>query len=488
MDDIVEVSQSSVSPSSPSSSWLCNPNKAYYRFVVLFFNCLLTFGSYFCFDMPSVLQDDFTGTYGINCTFDKDTNKTICVEHLGLTETQYNLLYTVYAWMNAAVVVGSGVLIDKLGHRVGALLFSTLCVVGSTIFAAGYFFKGTKSMFVLFLVGRLLFGAGNGSLTIAQNKISAFWFEGKELAFAFGVTLAFSRLGSVINFLLTGDFVKAHGLKWTLWGGAMLCGTGAMSAIILFFLDKLGTARLVHEEEEMTGKKEKRKMRFGDIRHLSVQFWLLVITTMFFYNTVFPFVADASQFIQETYHFSEKKSAYIAGSVYDISLILTPLLGLSVDYVGYRGILATSCAFFTIPVFFILAFTSLHPLVGTLLLGLTYSAAAGSLWPSVPLVVNPGVLGTALGLMTSVQMIGIGLCNLVVGSILDTKSVHKWKYVMIFLFGNSIVCVIASICLNIVDWRREGILNKTKKKMKKKVILIGQDTDPLIDNDNSVNA
>lgn len=31
-----------------------------YRFVVLFFNCMLTFGSYFCFDMPSVLQDTFT--------------------------------------------------------------------------------------------------------------------------------------------------------------------------------------------------------------------------------------------------------------------------------------------------------------------------------------------------------------------------------------------------------------------------------------------
>ena len=47
-----------------------------------------------------------------------------------------------------------------------------------------------------------------------------------------------------------------------------------------------------------------------------------------------------------------------------------------------------------------------------------------SLWPSAPLVVNPGVLGTALGLMTSMQMIGIGVCSLVVGAILD-----KCKYV-----------------------------------------------------------
>uniref|UniRef100_A0A670Z7D4 Uncharacterized protein n=1 Tax=Pseudonaja textilis TaxID=8673 RepID=A0A670Z7D4_PSETE len=37
------------------------PFAAYYRFLVLFFNCLLTFGSYFCFDIPSVLQEQFQG-------------------------------------------------------------------------------------------------------------------------------------------------------------------------------------------------------------------------------------------------------------------------------------------------------------------------------------------------------------------------------------------------------------------------------------------
>ncbi|KAI8508892.1 hypothetical protein Bbelb_127400 [Branchiostoma belcheri] len=38
-----------------------SPDSACYRFLVLFFNCMLTFGSYFCFDMPSVLQDVFQG-------------------------------------------------------------------------------------------------------------------------------------------------------------------------------------------------------------------------------------------------------------------------------------------------------------------------------------------------------------------------------------------------------------------------------------------
>ena len=45
----------------------------------------------------------------------------------------------------------------------------------------------TLKLYPLMLVGRLLFGAGNGSLSITQNKFTAYWFDGKELAMAFGM-------------------------------------------------------------------------------------------------------------------------------------------------------------------------------------------------------------------------------------------------------------------------------------------------------------
>lgn len=110
---------------------------AYYRFVVLFFNCLLTFGSYFCFDIPSVLQDQFQGVshrkgeltdsllidslsviivnttkavhrfadwlpsiqQNLTCPNATVINGTTdCVLGLGMSPQQYNLLYAIYAW------------------------------------------------------------------------------------------------------------------------------------------------------------------------------------------------------------------------------------------------------------------------------------------------------------------------------------------------------------------------------------------------------
>uniref|UniRef100_A0A3Q3C6Y6 Lysosomal dipeptide transporter MFSD1 n=1 Tax=Haplochromis burtoni TaxID=8153 RepID=A0A3Q3C6Y6_HAPBU len=399
--------------------------KAYYRFVVLFFNCLLTFGSYFCFDIPSVLQDQFQGN--LTCPNATVINGTVdCVEGLGMTPQQYNLLYAIYAWTNAVVVILAGFLIDKLGNRFGVFLFSFLCVLGSSLFALGSHFKGSPYLLPLMLTGRLLFGSGNGSLTIVQNRITAFWFKGKELALAFGLTLAFSRLGSVLNFFLTQKFEEKYGMQWTLWGG-----------------------------------------RIQDVKLLSVTYWLLVLTIMFFYNGIFPFIADASKFIQDKYsYYSQKEAAYIAGAVYDSSLVLSASVGILIDYVGLRGVFAVACAVLTLPVFGLLAFTFVPPLVSTIWLGVTYSFAAASMWPSIPLVVPQATLGTAMGLATSVQMIGIGISNLVVGQILGTKSsetkipLWRWQRMMIFMLANTISCIVTSVLLNVVDHRQVRHLSR----------------------------
>ncbi|XP_069503079.1 lysosomal dipeptide transporter MFSD1-like [Ambystoma mexicanum] len=441
--------------------------RAYYRFLVLFFNCLLTFGSYFCFDIPSVLQDQFQGN--LTCSNGTRPNGTSdCVEGLGMTPEQYNLLYAIYAWTNALVVIVAGFLIDKLGNRFGVFLFSFLTVLGSSVFALGAHFKGTPYLLPLMLTGRLLFGSGNGSLTIVQNRITAFWFRGKELALAFGLTLSFSRLGSVLNFFFTQQFESHFGMQWTLWGGTILCVLGFCSAITVSILDKVGMKQL-----GLSGviQEESKKLRIKDVRLLPLRYWLLVITIMFFYNGVFPFVADASKFIQDKYTgYSQREAAYIAGAVYDSSLVLSAAVGILIDYVGLRGVFAVLCAVMTLPVFALLAFTFVPPLVSTLWLGITYSFAAASMWPSIPLVVPQATLGTAMGLATSVQMIGIGLSNLIVGHILGTTSsdtkipLWRWQQMMIFMLANTIGCICTAVVLNVFDFRQGGALNKTTKR------------------------
>ncbi|XP_068102846.1 lysosomal dipeptide transporter MFSD1-like [Hyperolius riggenbachi] len=384
-----------------------------------------------------------------------------------MTPEQYNLLYAIYAWTNALVLVFAGLLIDKLGNRFGLFLFSFLAVLGSSIFALGSHFKGTHYLLPLMLTGRLLLGAGNGSLRIVQNRITSIWFKDKELALAYGLTLSFSRLGSVFNFFFTQRFEEHFGIQWTLWGGTILCVLGFCIAAIVGVLDTVGMKQL-----GLDGTlQEAYKKLVQDMRLLPLRYWLLVLTITFFYSAVFPFVADASKFIQDKYSgYDQRTTSYITGAVYDSSLVLSAIAGILIDYVGMRGILSVLCAVLTLPVFALLAFTFVPPLVSTLWLGVTYSFAAVSMWPSIPLLVPQATLGTAIGLATSVQMLGIGLSNLVVGRILGTKSseakipLWRWRQMMIFMLANTIAWVATAVILNIVDKKQGGELNKMTKK------------------------
>ena len=162
------------------------------RYKVLVCACLLTFGSYYCFDMPSVLETQIT--YTMVDRFEPDKGATL-----------YNLFYAVYSWTNMATSLLAGLLVDKYGVVPAVFLFLSFCFVGQSIWSYGASLESTTSgtRFVIMFAGRFIFGMGGGSITIAQNAITAYWFAGRELAMAFGLTLSVARLGSALNFNLT---------------------------------------------------------------------------------------------------------------------------------------------------------------------------------------------------------------------------------------------------------------------------------------------
>ncbi|TWW81391.1 major facilitator superfamily domain-containing protein 1-like [Takifugu flavidus] len=445
------------------------PFTGYYRFVVLLFNCLQTFGSFFCYDIPSVLQDQFQGN--LTCPNATEVNGTVdCVLGMGMTPQQYNLLFAVHSWASVVVTLMSGFLIDKFGNFFGIYLFSILCILGSALFALGSHFNGTPYLLPLMLAGRLILGAGSGSVVVLQDRITAFWFKGKEMGMAFGVTIGFSRLGSVLNFFITHHFEQTYGLQWILWGGALLCVFAFGTALIVGFLDQMGIKQLGLDR---IIKEESSKIRIQDVKLLPLRYYLLTLSITFFYNIILPLVADASKFILDKFSgYSQEEAANVAGTIYITALVFTTVAGCLIDFVGLRGIILLACTILTLPVSAILAFTNVSPLISTLWLGLTYSFVAVSTWPSIALVVPRATLGTAIGVTGAVSVAGTGISNLIIGSILGTKNgkakipLWRWQWMMIYLLFNNICCIITSVLLNISDHRQDGILNKTRKSSK----------------------
>ena len=86
------------------------------------------------------------------------------------------------------------------------------------------------------LAGRVLFGFGGESLTVAQSALVSVWFQDKELAFALGINLSIARIGGVINNVLSPIFwTDGH---FSLWFGLIVCGVSFFCCVLLTRLDK----------------------------------------------------------------------------------------------------------------------------------------------------------------------------------------------------------------------------------------------------------
>eukprot|EP01094_Clydonella_sp_ATCC50884_P024691 TRINITY_DN6262_c0_g1_i1.p1 TRINITY_DN6262_c0_g1~~TRINITY_DN6262_c0_g1_i1.p1 ORF type:complete len:478 (+),score=140.48 TRINITY_DN6262_c0_g1_i1:87-1520(+) len=406
-----------------------HPDSLPYRLVVLFFTCLLTFGSYFCFDQPSALQD-------------------MMQDQLDIDNFQFNLLYSVYSFSNMIMVIFGGYFVDKLGTRPCTVLFVLLIFTGQVLFSLGT----TLEYYPLALAGRIIFGTGGGSISVVQNSIVSHWFKGKELAFAFGVALTSSRLGSVLNFFFSSPLANATSLNFALWFGAGLCCLSMTAAACFVVLD-LRASRITGRDPATSA----RKIRVQDIKELPLSFWLLSFICMFFYSVVFPFIADAPKFFVHKWGYSSDHASIIGGICYDVSLLLSPFLGMLVDRIGQRGILVLVASTMLIVPMQLFAGTTVNPIIGMVVLGTAYSLAAASLWPSVALVVPLRVVGTALGVMTSIQMLGVSMWNLVVGYTLDHAG---YTMMTIVLMCTAMMAVVLSVALIYNDSRKGGVLSK----------------------------
>ena len=160
-------------------------------------------------------------------------------------ETYFSLLYTLYSVPNIILPFFGGFFVDKIGVRLCLIIFVCLIAAGQVVFAFGVSIKSWPVMFV----GRIIYGFGGESISVANSSIMADWFAGKEVAFAFGLNLSVARLGSVFNNLLSPTLANSAGVPFALWFGTILCAMSLGCALLISPIDKA-------MEDKIKGNKE----------------------------------------------------------------------------------------------------------------------------------------------------------------------------------------------------------------------------------------
>ncbi len=430
-----------------ATSWF-HPSKRPYRFTILFFVSLLTYGSYFAYDSLGAIAPTL-------------------LRVLGVDRSAIGATYTLYSVAAIVSVFLGGLLIDWIGTRAAAAIFAGLVVAGAVIVALA------PSIWWIY-VGRFIFGAGSESLVVAQSAILARWFKGKELALAFGIALTISRLGTLFSFNTEQLIANYFGdYRAALWAAVILCLVSFGAALVYWAMDVHGARELKLEE---TGADEKVNLR--DVSRFPASFWYVAVLCVTFYSAIFPFTALSTDFFHDKWglplqasgnggFFEQVFANFLhmfstAGGTTSIiifaSMVFAPFAGQLVDKIGRRATLMIFGSLLMIPAYLLMGFTTIPPRWPMIMLGAAFVLVPAAMWPSVPLIVPEELTGSAFGLITMIQNIGLALFPWLNGKLRDVT--HTYTASMLMFASLGLVGLVFAVLLRRADAREGGALER----------------------------
>jgi MFS family permease len=361
-----------------------------------------------------------------------------------------------------------GYLSDRIGTRLAGVLLAAVVAIGAAMVAAAPSLE-------IAMVGRTVFGAGAESLIVVQSAMLARWFKGKELALAFGITLAISRLGTLFSFNTASAAASRYGWQAALWLAAFLCVISLGAALVYWVLDRRGEKALGLAEAGAGDR-----IVLADVKKFPTSYWYVVLLCVTFYSAIFPFTALSTDFFHEkwglpltvgggTSFLTQVLADFLhmfstapgtTSIIIFASMCFAPFAGGLVDRIGRRGSLMVLGSLLMIACYLVLAFTSVPPRYPMFLLGAAFVLVPAAMWPAVPLVVDEKHVGTAYGLMTMVQNCGLGLFPWLNGRLRVATEGYQASMMMFAALGA--VGLVFAILLRRTDARAGGALERGK--------------------------
>ncbi|MBS1854077.1 MAG: MFS transporter [Acidobacteria bacterium] len=384
----------------------------------------MAFGSYFAYDSVGAIE-------------------TTLIEAFHTNRAAIGSMYSVYSLAAVFAVLGGGVLIDRAGVRRASMIFSLLVVSGAAIVA------WAPNLPVMYF-GRIVFGMGSESMIVAQSALVARWFAGKELAMAFGITLTVSRLGTLFSFNTEELLASRLGFRGALWVAAALCVLSLAANWIYTLMDR-------HAEPILNLPKPGAgdQIRWKDIGKFTSSYWFAVGICVAFYSAIFPFTALSTDFFHDKWGLpmaSGEGLSFFSGVFYNIthmfstaqgttsiiitaSMFLAPFAGRLADRIGRRASLMVVGSLLMVPAHAILGVSRMDPVFPMIALGAAFVLVPACIWPCVPLIVEESRVGTAFGLMTACQNVGLLAFPYFNGALRDATHGYTASQIMFAALG-----------------------------------------------------
>jgi MFS family permease len=362
----------------------------------------------------------------------------------GFSQSQLGMLNSVISIPNVALALISGVLIDRCGPARVAFWSAAIGVVGAALTAIG-------TPYELMVAGRFIFGISEGAIFIALIATLARWFPRSGIALATALYLSLARVGS---YAVDTSTAWAHPLYELGWQPPLILGTavtivGLIAAATLYWVDRHRRPAAVTVTIET--------VKWRQALNFDLSYWYILALHVLYAAVFFPFrTTYAIEYFQHAKGLTLQQAGVANSWVFFAAIFATPFFGLLADRWGSRALMLTVGTLLLPLTFVVLGLTNLNLWVSTVMMGISFSLVPAVIWPATTLLVEPRRLGTALGLITLIQALGMAASNLAAGWLADwahagAQNPAGYAVMLEFFFTLSIAALLAAVLL----WRRE---------------------------------
>jgi MFS family permease len=378
---------------------------------------------------------------------------------MGFTDAQLGFLFSAYALPNIVAVFFAGVMVDNLGVNFCCLLFASFFMAGNLL-ALG-------ETYGFLLAGRVLYGLGTECVSVVQDALLARWYSRDTqitLSLALAVCMLSFRLSSFVSMFAVPEVYAWWGFFAVLAITALFVAISFASATTLVVIDK--------KYEDYLHTPSAEVFSWSSILHLPPLFWALVVITFGIYSAVLPFISFSSEFLQQKWGMTDVEASQATSCLYLAAAVVMIPFGFALDRYGHRVTIISIACVIPLIAYSLLLFTPLSPFIGCLLLGVTHGLLPGAVFPSIALIIQPALVGTAYGLITSALNTALFISPLILGFIPDcmhepAAQTHFAGVTAVMLVRIGVLMAFAllgcggSVCAWLIDSRTGAILETT---------------------------
>ena len=367
----------------------------------------------------------------------------------------------------------AGIILDKCGIRFTGILSTSLMVIGASLKYIGVsdWFQATAMCSWLdswwttlpgsakmASFGFMVFGCGCEMAGITVSKAIAKWFKGKEMALAMGLEMAIARLGVFAVFSVSPKI--ATQFDNSVVAPIAFCTVLLIIGLINFIVFSVMDAKLDKQLGEANSDEPTEEFKVSDLGRIfsSKMFWIVALLCVLYYSAIFPFQRYATNYLEVTLHIEKEAAADLFRWFPILAMILTPVLGSFLDHKGKGATMLMLGSLIMIACHLSFAFLlPIYPnewfaLLIIVILGVSFSLVPAALWPSVPKIIDPVILGSAYSLIFWIQNIGLCFVPLIIGMTL--KATGGYLVPMLIFASLGVLALILSFALKAFDKKK----------------------------------